>query len=271
MTLKNNNKLFTGLAAAGIFLTANAYAEQSSEEIAKKLANPIASMISVPVQYNYDSNIGPNDDGHKSFVNIQPVIPISLNDEWNIISRTILPVVWQSDIFPEAGSQSGIGNITQSVFFSPKAPTKNGWIWGAGPVALIPTPSDELLGGDQWGLGPTAVALKQEGKITMGMLANHIWSISEDNGPNEKISSTFLQPFFTYGSAGVTYSINTESIYNWETEEWAVPINVFMAKVMRWGDQMVQVGGGVRYWAESTEGGPEGWGARVQLSFVFPK
>jgi len=258
------------LLIAGLVITPQANAEEDAESIAKKLSNPIASMISVPFQFNYDSDIGP-DDGHKSFVNIQPVIPISLNDEWNIISRTILPVIWQSDIVPGAGSQSGIGNITQSIFFSPKAPTERGWVWGAGPVIVIPTASDDLLGGDQWGLGPTAVALKQEGYMTMGMLANHIWSVANDDGPNEKISSTFLQPFFSYGSAGITYALNTETTYNWETEDWSVPINALISKVMKWGDQIVQVGGGVRYWAESRDGGPEGWGVRFQVTLVYPK
>lgn len=271
MKKKHSGSLIAGILIAGLASSPNIYAEENAADIAKKLANPIASMISVPFQYNYDSDIGPTDDGHKSFVNIQPVIPISLNDEWNIITRTILPVVWQSDIVPGAGSQSGIGNITQSIFFSPKAPTKNGWIWGAGPVIVIPTASDDLLGGDQWGLGPTAVALKQDGPTTMGMLANHVWSVSDDDGPNEKISSTFLQPFFAYGKDGITYTVNTESLYNWETEEWSVPINAIVSKVMKWGNQMVQVGGGVRYWAESTDGGPEGWGARFQITLVYPK
>ena len=259
------------LLIAGMVIIVHANAEEDAESIAQKLSNPVASMISVPFQFNYDSNIGPSDDGYRSFVNIQPVIPISLNDEWNIISRTILPVIWQSDIFPGAGSQTGIGNITQSIFFSPKAPTERGWIWGAGPVIVIPTASDDLLGGDQWGLGPTAVALKQEGPMTMGMLANHVWSVANDNGPNENISSTFIQPFFTYGNAGITYTLNTETTYNWETEDWSVPINAIVSKVMKWGDQTVQVGGGVRYWAESADIGPEGWGFRFQITLVYPK
>ena len=266
-----NNKLFIGIITAGILFSSDIYAEQSDEEIAKKLSNPIASMISLPFQFNYDSDIGANDGGDKTVVNIQPVIPISLNDDWNVISRTILPVVWQNDIISGAGSQSGIGNITQSFFFSPKAPTESGWIWGAGPVIVIPTASDDLLGGEQWGLGPSIVALKQEGYTTIGMLANHVWSIAEDDGPNQKISSTFLQPFFSYGNAGVTYSLNTESSYNWESEQWSVPINAIITKVTKWGDQIVSYGGGVRYWAESTDAGPEGWGVRLMLTFVFPK
>lgn len=271
MRVKNNHRLFLGMVTAGMFLTSNLCAEHSDEEIARKLSNPIASMISLPFQFNYDSDIGPNDDGDKTAVNIQPVIPISLNDDWNVISRTILPVVWQDDIFPGAGSQSGIGNITQSFFFSPKAPTENGWVWGAGPVILIPTASNDLIGGEQWGLGPSVVALKQKGQTTIGMLANHVWSIAEDDGPNQKISSTFLQPFFAYGDAGITYSLNTESSYDWESEQWSIPINATVTKVTKWGNQVISYGGGVRYWAESTDNGPEGWGVRLLFTFVFPK
>ena len=247
-----------------------AYTDDNSE-LAKKLANPIASLISVPLQYNYDSDIGSLDTGSRSVVNIQPVIPISLNNDWNIISRTILPIVWQNDIVPGLGSQSGVGSVVQSVFFSPKQATDNGWIWGAGPVFLVPTATDELIGGDQWGTGPTGVALKQDGPWTYGALANHIWSFANDK--NAKISSTFLQPFLSYVTPdAMTYTLQTESTYNWETEEWAVPINVVVSKMLTWNDQRISVGGGVRYWAVSdSDFSPEGWGARVIFTFLFPK
>jgi hypothetical protein len=253
-----------------MLVSMNAVADENAEDIALKLSNPVASMISVPFQYNFDSNIGPNDGGDRSLVNIQPVIPISLNDDWNIISRTILPVTWQSDIFPGAGSQSGIGSIVQSLFFSPKAPTDNGWIWGAGPVFLLPTASNDLLGGDQWGAGPTAVALKQDNGWTYGGLFNHIWSFAQDD--NAPISSSFIQPFVSYATkTGIAYTLNTESTYDWEREEWSVPINATVTKVTKWGDQVISYGGGVRYWADSTNGGPEGWGVRLIFTLVYPK
>lgn len=267
------NILGSVLLSLSMIPMTSAFAEDHAD-MAKKLANPIASLISLPIQYNYDSDIGAGDDGSMSKVNIQPVIPFSLNDDWNVISRTIVPVVWQSDVFsPTSGSQNGIGNVTQSLFFSPKAPTENGWIWGAGPVLIIPTATDDLIGGEQWAAGPTGVALKQDGPWTFGGLFNHVWSFAEDDGPNEEISSTFLQPFLAYVTPeAVTYSLNTESSYNWETEEWSVPINATVSKVMKWGTQLVSLQVGVRYWAVTdADSSPEGWGARAQLTFLFPK
>ncbi len=152
--------------AAALVCASVANAEQNAEELAKQLANPVAALISIPFQWNYDNNIGADDEGERWTLNIQPVIPIDLNKDWNLISRSIVPLVNQKDIFSGAGCQSGIGDIVQSVFFSPKAPTKTGWIWGAGPVMLLPTGSDDLLTADKWGLGPTAVALKQDGNWT---------------------------------------------------------------------------------------------------------
>jgi hypothetical protein len=243
---------------------------QSAEELAKKLSNPVASLISVPLQFNHDENIGPA-DGRRSFVNVQPVVPISISQDWNLISRTIVPLIDQKDIAGPSGSQSGAGDIVQSLFFSPKAPTAGGLIWGAGPVLLLPTATDELLGSEKWGLGPTGVVLTQRGPWTYGALGNHIWSVAGKSSRAD-ISATFVQPFLSYTTKSATsFGLNTESTYDWKSNRWSVPINVTVGQVLKLGSQLIQVGGGARYWAKSAPNGPEGWGYRISLTFLFPK
>ena len=238
--------------------------------IAQKLANPVASLVSVPIQINYDDNYGLGDEGSIWRTNVQPVIPFSLNDDWNLISRTILPVVFQSD-FPVPGrDESGLGDTVQSLFFSPKEPTAGGLIWGVGPVLNIPTSTKDALGPGAWAAGPTGLVLKQNGPWTYGALANHLWSFAKED--NNEINASFVQPFVSYITPKkLTYYVNTESTYNWEARSWAVPINVGANQLMKFGNQIMQVGGGLRYWAESSEFGPQGWALRVNVIFVFPK
>ena len=246
-------------------------AADESVELAKKLANPVASLISIPIQVNYDENFGPNEEGSVWKINIQPVMPFTLNEEWNLISRTILPIIDQDDVPVSGMGESGIGDIVQSIFFSPKEPTPGGIIWGVGPVFLLPTASDEALGGEKWGIGPTAVVLKQEGPWTYGALVNHIESFAggEDRAD---VSATFLQPFLSYiTKTKTTIALNTESTYDWESEQWSVPINLTVNQLLKFGSQIIQVGGGARYWVDSPDNGPKGWGARIQLTFLFPK
>jgi len=240
-------------------------------ELAQELTNPLADLMSVPIQMNYDGDIGPLDDGWKLQTNIQPVIPFELGGNWNLISRTIMPVVYQEDIYPGAGSQFGLGDINLSLFLSPRNPTSGGITWGVGPVLLLPSASEPLLGGKKWGAGPSAVALMTRGPWTVGALANHIWSFAGDSDRPD-ISNTFIQPFaaYTWPSAW-TASVQSESSYNWETEKWSVPVNVSLSKLVKLGRLPVSLQAGVGYWAESPETGPEGWRFRLQTTFVLPK
>jgi hypothetical protein len=261
-----------GLAA---FIVATALASsaraETGENIAMQLSNPVAALISVPFQLNHERNIGSARDGTRWLLNIQPVVPFELNADWNIISRTIVPVVWQDDIFPGAGSQSGVGDIVQSVFFSPKAPTAGGLIWGVGPVLLVPAGSDDLLTTGKWGAGPTGVVIRQQGPWTIGALANHIWSFAGDSS-RAYVDATFLQPFVTYTTrTATTFSLNSESTYDWESRQWTVPINTGVAQVLRLGDQLVQVGAIARYWANGPEQAPHGWGLRFTFTLLFPR
>lgn len=237
-----------------------------------KLSNPVASLISVPVELNYDENIGPAEEGSVYKLNVQPVIPMSLSEDWNLISRTILSFIDQDDV-PAAGmGESGFGDVVQSIFFSPKEPTSSGWIWGAGPVLLLPTASDAKLGGEKWGAGPTAVFLKQEGSWTYGFLANHIESFAgESNRPD--VSATFFQPFvsYLYGPSKTTFVLNAEMTQDWENNETSLPVNFQIKQMLKVGDQIMQAGIGARYWVDSASNGPDGWGLRVSLTFLFPK
>jgi hypothetical protein len=260
----------TAAALAAVISSNAAYCAESADELAKNLSNPVASMISVPLQYNADFNIG-SADGTKHTLNIQPVIPTSLSTDWNLITRVIMPVIAQEDVFGQSGDQFGLGDTTPTFFFSPKKPTAGGWILAAGPVLLLPTATDDLLGTEKWGAGPSVLALKQTATgWTYGVLANHLWSVAGSRERSE-INSTFLQPFLAKQFPGArTLTINTESTYDWHGETWNVPVNLTYSKVTHWGHQTVSLAGGVRYYFDTPGDGPD-WGVRFVVTFLFPE
>jgi hypothetical protein len=237
-------------------------------DLSRKLANPVADLISVPIQSNTDFGVGTG-DGTVWRTNIQPVIPFGISEDWNLISRTILPVIDQEGLAPagDALDASGLGDTVQSFFFSPKESSP---IWGVGPVLLIPSATDDLLGGEKWGIGPTAVILKQEGPWTYGALANHLWDFAGDDNRGA-VNATFLQPFVSYITpTKTTFSLNTETTYDWRNDQWIVPVNFVVSQLFKIGDQPVQAFVGARYYVETPTGGPE-WGLRLGMTFLFPK
>jgi hypothetical protein len=269
------NKNYFLLLAAFTFaacLSVNATAQTKDDsDLAQELTNPVADLMTIPIQVNVDRNIGLNDEGRKTTINIQPVVPFKVAEDWNLITRTIVPLVKQKDIFPGAGSQSGLGDITLQLFFSPRKPTSSGVIWGGGAVFLLPTASDSLIGAEKWGAGPAGVALKMSGSWTYGGLANHVWSFAGDDGRAD-ISNTFVQPFVAYTWPNAwTVSLQSETNYNWKLEEWSIPVNVAAAKLVFFGRLPVSLQAGVGRWLETPDAGPEDWRFRLQANIVLPK
>lgn len=236
-------------------------------EIAKDLANPVANLISVPFQNNWDYHIGTT-DATLYTLNVQPVIPIGLGDRFLLVTRTIVPYVSYDALVPGTPGAGGLGDTQASIFLSTKEAMKGGWFVGLGPVLLLPTATSRSTGGGKWGAGPTGIVLRQHRGWTYGLLASHTWSFA---GPESRasVSSSFLEPFLTYTTKTyTTVGVFTESAYDWTGSGWTVPVEAMASQVLMLGKQVFSVTVGGRYWAESPAGGPD-WGVRLALTLIF--
>jgi hypothetical protein len=261
--------------AAGIVLMVSSNAslfaaEESASELAKKTQNPVADLISVPFQNNFNFGVGPGND-LQYVLNIQPVIPVRINAEWNLITRTIAPVIHQPEMTPGAGSTTGLGDINTSLFLSPAKPGK--FIWGVGPILQFPTASDDDLGTDKWCAGPAAVGLVMSGHWVVGALANNIWSYAgDDNRPD--VNQFLFQYFINYNLPDGWYLTSAPIITaNWEAgsgNKWTVPIGGGAGKLVRIGRLPVNFQLQAFYNLEKPDQAAD-WSLRFQFQFLFPK
>ena len=244
-------------------------AQGDASELAKKLANPIASLISVPFQNNTDYGIGSN-NGTRNTMNIQPVVPIKLSENLNLIGRIIIPVTTQYNITGLGNKESGLSDAVLSAFFSPSN-AKNGFTWGAGPVFLLPIGTDDYLTTKKFGVGPTAIALKQMNGWTIGGLINQIWSVAGSDSRSD-VSQMFVQPFVIYNwKSGAGLGGNLEWTENWQAKASTVWLNPTVSGVTSLGTQKVQLAIGPRFNLAAPSGQRADWGWRAVVIFLFPK
>jgi len=247
-----------------------AAAGSDSQDLAKKLSNPISDLVSVPFQFNWENGVGP-DDGLRTVLNIQPVVPFQISPKWNMIERWIMPYVSQ----PEAlNSATGLGDIMFSSFFSPN--TGKSLIWGVGPVVTLPMSSDAAVGSGQWSAGPTAVVVKMRGELLYGLLWNQLWSYATvSKRARVAVNQGFFQPFIAWTRpSGLTWTLQSESTANWnsgnDSDRWTIPINATVSKVTTLGPFPFSVLGGAGVYVASPNNGPD-WKLRAAFTLLLPR
>ena len=261
------------LVAAAIAATLPAHAEMSAEELAKLAQNPVGNLISVPFQNNTNLSYGP-EKGTQNILNIQPVIPISIDKDWNIITRTILPVISMPALSPDIGSKNGIGDIVLTAFLSPANPGE--WIWGAGPVVQLPTNSTAELGNKNWGLGPSFVVLHLDhgSPWVYGALVNNIGSLTSSQ-QGGSYNNGLIQPFVNYNFPEAAYYLTSAPMLtvDWKAEsgqQWTVPIGGGMGKIFHFGKLPVNTQLSAYYNVVRPDFGAN-WQIRAQVQLMFPK
>jgi len=245
--------------------------EKASADLAKATQNPVADLISVPFQNNTTYNIGPNERASNT-LNIQPVIPVHLGQHILMISRTIMPIVYQPDLTGTAGGSSAVGDINPTFFFSPA--NQGTLIWGVGPAFVLPTATQRSAGTGKWSIGPAAVALMQPGKWTVGALVSQVWSFA---GPDNRsdVSLMTLQYFVNYNLPHAWYLSSSPILtFNWNapsSEKWVVPVGGGAGKIFKVGklplNGTLQTFYNLRPEDSQTIGR---WSVRVQLALLFP-
>ena len=244
-------------------------AETEGAELAKKLNNPISDLFSVPFQFNWENGIGPQDQT-RYILNIQPVMPFSMNEDLNLVVRVIAPIVSQPPLAPGGVPASGVSDVLASFFLSP---TKGSITWGLGPAVSVPSTNEPTLGTEKWSAGPTGIVLKQQGGWTYGALVNQIWSYA-GNLDRSNVSQMFLQPFVAYTTASLwTFTGQSETTANWEAESpnrWNAPINVLVSKLATFGTTPASYQLGAGYFVLKPDNGAH-WKVRATITILLPK
>src|SRR5262245_51172308 len=233
MTIAMRRACIALVIAIGIATVARS--EQSNDELAKETQNPIADLISVPFQNNFNFNTGP-DDRTVWIMNIQPVVPIPLSSHWNLITRTIMPIINQPSLAPGIDHAFGLGDINPTLFLSPVGSKE--FIWGAGPTFTFPTATRRELGSGKWSAGPAAVALTMQGPWVAGILVNNQWSFAGwgDHDVNELLMQPFVNYNFGEGWYAVTAPILTADWTAAKGNQWTVPLGLGGGRLFRLHD-----------------------------------
>ncbi len=242
-------------------------AAQETAELARKTENPLADLVTFPLQHNWDFGIGPL-NAMKYTLKLQPIIPFPLGTNWVLLSRTILPSTCAEAATPGDHNKSGLEDASLSLFLSPRRFRPAGLYWGAGPAFQLPTATDDDLGDGKWGAGPTLAVSMQRGGWTSYILARHIWSFAGDQD-SAYVSETFLQPSVSYlFKTRTSVGLVSEARYNWQAQSWTVPLNLTLSQLLKVGKLPVKLTLGGRLYAERPPGGPD-WGLRFTTTLLF--
>ena len=243
--------------------------EAEKEKLAKAAQNPVASMISLPFQNNTNLNIGPN-DSTQNILNIQPVWPFKVNDDWNVITRTIVPVTSNPDVLTGEGRVKGIGDTVFTAFLSPS--DSGDVTWGVGPMILLPTATEDTLGQDTWAAGISGVVLTMPGHWVIGSLISNIWSVG---GGDADINLFTWQPFVNYNLDDGWYIVTAPILTaNWEADSdhrWTVPLGGGIGKIFRIGKQPINAQLSLYNNVVTPDDYGAEWQVRAQSQFMFPK
>ena len=262
------------VVVAALSLAGNSFAETGAADLARAAQNPVADLVSLPFQNNTNFNFGPEEET-QNVLNVQPVWPVSISADTNLITRTIVPIISQPELFAGGDRENGIGDVQFTAFYSPKKPTSDGLIWGAGPVLVMDTATDKVLGSGKWSAGPSVVLLKMKGAWVIGTLAQNVWDFSGDDN-REGVNQFLMQPFINYNfphTPGCYVSFSPVITANWKADSentWTVPLGGAIGQIIRWGRQPINIQAGAYYNIEKPEFGAD-WQLRLQATFMFPK